>query len=86
MQPAFLQLVADRLQEGGHIHIATDWADYAGHIDEVFAQTAQFRCVERREHDGDAPLDRPQTKFERRGLRRGHRIWDWCFERICINR
>mgnify|MGYP001812329076 CR=1 FL=1 len=86
VQPDFLRLVADRLQEGGHIHIATDWANYAEHIDEVFAQSAQFRCVERREHDGDAPLDRPQTKFERRGLRKGHRIRDWCFEKICINR
>jgi tRNA (guanine-N7-)-methyltransferase len=86
LQPSFLPLVADRLRDGGRIHVATDWANYAEHIDEVFAQSALFRCIERREHDGDAPLDRPQTKFERRGLRRGHRIWDWCFEKICNNR
>jgi tRNA (guanine-N7-)-methyltransferase len=82
VQPAFLELVADRLAPGGTIHIATDWANYAEHIDGVFAASGQFRCSERREHDGDRPLDRPVTKFERRGLRHGHRIVDWRFEKI----
>jgi tRNA (guanine-N7-)-methyltransferase len=75
----FLELVAGRLETAGRLYVATDWANYAGHIDEVFARSGDFRCLERREHGGDAPLDRPQTKFERRGLRKGHRITDWCF-------
>ena len=53
----------------------------AEHIDEVFSRSDCFTGVERREHDGEAPLDRPRTKFERRGLRKGHRICDWCFEK-----
>jgi len=79
VQPEFLELVADRLESGGALHIATDWADYAGHIDEVVGASARFRLDERREHEGERPLDRPQTKFERRGLKRGHGIWDWRF-------
>ncbi len=82
VQPGLLDLVADRLVPGGTLHIATDWANYAEHIDEVLAQSDRFRCAERREHDGDEPLDRPQTKFERRGLRKGHRIFDWLCLRL----
>ncbi len=79
LQPAFLELIHSRLRPDGALHIATDWANYAEHIDEVFETCGLFVCDERREHGGEAPLDRPQTKFERRGLRKGHRIWDWRF-------
>ncbi len=82
VQTGFLDLVADRLQPGGTLNIATDWANYAEHIEEILAQSDRFTCAERREHDGDQPLDRPQTKFERRGLRKGHRIFDWSFLRL----
>jgi tRNA (guanine-N7-)-methyltransferase len=78
VQPEFLALVADRLKDGGTLNIATDWANYAEHIDAVFSQSDRFVCLERREHDGDQPFDRPRTKFERRGLKKGHRIFDWC--------
>ena len=81
VQDAFLELVAERLVDGGTLNIATDWANYAEHIDEVLARSHHFSLRERREHAGAAPLDRPQTKFERRGLRQGHRICDWCFEK-----
>ena len=81
VQPAFLSLCAERLESYGSLHIATDWANYAEHIDEIFAQSADFVCGERREHDGNRPLDRPMTKFERRGLKIGHPIWDWRFDR-----
>jgi tRNA (guanine-N7-)-methyltransferase len=82
VQAAFLDLVRQLLEPGGHLHIATDWANYAEHIDEVLAADAGFDCVERREHDGDQPLDRPRTKFEQRGLKQGHKIVDWRFRRI----
>ena len=85
IQPAFLELIHRRLNVEGTLHIATDWANYAEHIDDVLGHSALFRCDERREHDGDEPLDRPGTKFERRGLRKGHRIWDWCFIRVSNN-
>lgn len=80
VQPDFLTTVADRLSDDGTLNIATDWAGYAEHIDEVLNASDRFVCRERREHDGDNPLDRPRTKFERRGLKKGHRIWDWCFD------
>ena len=82
VQLDFLELCADRLQSHGSLHIATDWANYAEHIDEVLAASERFECSERREHDGDKPLDRPMTKFERRGLRKGHRIFDWRFTKV----
>jgi tRNA (guanine-N7-)-methyltransferase len=81
VQPAFLALAAGKLCEGGRLHIATDWENYAGHIDEIVMESEHFKLDERREHSGDQPLDRQTTKFETRGLRRGHRIWDWRFVR-----
>jgi len=82
IQPSFLDVCADRLESDGSLHIATDWANYADHIDEMLADSNRFMCAERREHDGEHPLDRPMTKFERRGLSKGHRIWDWRFKRL----
>ena len=51
--------------------------------DEVFNADHHLELAERREHDGDAPIDRLTTKFERRGLARGHRIVDWRLQRTC---
>jgi tRNA (guanine-N7-)-methyltransferase len=82
VQPAFLELCASRLQSKAALHIATDWANYAEHIDEVLSESQLFECAERCEHGGDQPLSRPATKFERRGLKKGHRIWDWRFPKI----
>ena len=84
VQPGFLALCADRLAADGSMHIATDWANYAEHIDEAFAASEHFDCAERREHQGDRPLDLPVTKFERRGLRHGHSIVDWRFDKIAL--
>ncbi len=82
VQPTFLELCASRMQSKASLHIATDWANYAEHIDEVLDESPLFACAERRQHGGDRPLNRPATKFERRGLRKGHRIWDWRFQKI----
>ncbi len=82
IQPEFLKLCASRLESNGSLHIATDWANYAEHIDEVLGDFSGFDCTERLEHDGDRPVARTATKFERRGVRHGHRIWDWRFVRI----
>ncbi len=79
IQPAFLRLIYACLEKDGALHVATDWANYAEHIDTVVAESSLFTCEERREHDGDRPLDRPRTKFEQRGLGKGHRIVDWRF-------
>jgi len=85
VQHDFLKLIADRLQEHGTLNIATDWANYAEHIDQVLDESDRFICTSRREHDGDQPLDRPRTKFELRGLKKGHRICDWIFTKYTKN-
>ncbi len=77
VQPDFLALAALKLAPGGSLHIATDWSPYAEHIDELLASSGLFTVAGRREHDGSAPLDRPGTRFEQRGLKKGHRIVDW---------
>lgn len=81
VNPPFLSLAAARLQPRGTLHIATDWENYAEHIDEKLSACNEFELVERREHGGDRPLDRFTTKFEVRGLKIGHRIWDWQYSR-----
>ena len=77
LQPEFLELAAEKLGDGGELCLATDWANYAEHIDEVIAADERFTLDERSAHAGDRPIDRPTTKFERRGLGKGHAIWDW---------
>jgi tRNA (guanine-N7-)-methyltransferase len=79
---SFLALVAGRLVADGTLNIATDWEHYAEHIDETLAASPLFALDAQREHDGSEPLDRPATKFERRGLKLGHRIHDWRFRRV----
>ncbi len=82
VQPAFLELVASRLSPDGTFNVATDWENYAEHIEAAIRESGRFECAEKRVHSGEQPLDRPVTKFERRGLRHGHRIRDWRFVRI----
>ncbi len=78
IQAAFLELVASKLASGGILHIATDWENYAEHIDDLIDRSPAFTLAQRLEHDGDHPTPgRQTTKFERRGLKMGHRIWDW---------
>jgi len=82
LQPAFLELAAQKIEAGGTLHTATDWQNYAEQIDALVNSQEHFRLSERRVHCGDDPLDRPTTRFERRGRRLGHRIWDWRLVRI----
>ena len=58
LQHSFLQLAASRLSANGCLHIATDWANYAEHIDELLAEQSSFQMLERREHAGDCALER----------------------------
>jgi tRNA (guanine-N7-)-methyltransferase len=77
VQADFLKLAAGKLKQGGALHIATDWQDYAEHIDQAVAGSDAFVVHERRVHNGEHPLDRPTTRFERRGLALGHGITEW---------
>ncbi len=82
LQPAFLALDAQKIEAAGTFHISTDWENYAEQIDALIEPHEHFRLSERRVHCGDDPLDRPTTKFERRGRKLGHEIWDWRLIRI----
>ena len=76
VQPEFVELVARRLKPGGRFRLATDWAPYAEHMLEVLRASPSFTnaspdggCVPR-------PESRPLTRFERRGQRLGHEVFD----------
>jgi tRNA (guanine-N7-)-methyltransferase len=79
VQPAFAALAASRLAPGGYFHVATDWQEYAEHVLAVLAATPGLRNTA--EVFAPRPASRPETKFERRGLRLGHGVWDIVFER-----
>jgi tRNA (guanine-N7-)-methyltransferase len=76
VSPAFAALVADRLEVGGTWRLATDWSDYAEHVDVVLA-------AEPRLEGGRTArwAERPVTKFERRGVAEGRAIVDFCYRR-----
>jgi tRNA (guanine-N7-)-methyltransferase len=77
VQPAFASLLAERLRPGGYLHLATDWEDYARWMLEVLMQVPQLANTA--EGYAERPAYRPQTKFERRGLDLGHRVYDLVF-------
>ncbi len=81
LQRKFLDLIYKKLVKGGTLCIATDWKNYAEHIDLIIKENSNFSIIKRVEHDGKACVDRPQTKFEKRGLKQGHHIWDWVIKR-----
>ena len=79
IQPHFMRLLATRLRSGGCVHAATDWQEYAAHILEVLSAEPMLENTAA----GYAPRPdyRPPTKFEQRGLRLGHGVWDIIFRR-----
>jgi tRNA (guanine-N7-)-methyltransferase len=79
LKPAFVAAVAQRLVPGGALHIATDWEDYAHEI--LATCGAEPRLVNSAADFSPRPDDRPLTKFEARGLKLGHRVWDVIFVR-----
>jgi tRNA (guanine-N7-)-methyltransferase len=76
IQPDFVALLATILDSKGILHIATDWSDYADHIREVMNTQAVFKHIAL-----DAALLRPATKFEQRGLGKGHVIADLVYQK-----
>ncbi|ANB01689.1 tRNA (guanosine(46)-N7)-methyltransferase TrmB [Ectothiorhodospira sp. BSL-9] len=81
VQPAFVGLLASRLREGGILHLATDWEDYARHMLEVMQQAGDFTNQAAEGGFSPRPSYRPLTKFEQRGQRLGHDVWDLVYER-----
>jgi tRNA (guanine-N7-)-methyltransferase len=79
LQPPLVSLLASRLKPGGYLHAATDWEAYAQQILEVFSGEPLLRNTA--EGFAVRPDYRPLTKFEQRGLKLGHGVWDIVFAR-----
>jgi len=79
VQSAWLALVADRLKPGGFLHMATDWAEYA----EWMLELSEAEPALMNLYSGFAPDSgpRPPTRFERRGVRKGHAVFDLMLKR-----
>ncbi|MBK8893383.1 MAG: tRNA (guanosine(46)-N7)-methyltransferase TrmB [Propionivibrio sp.] len=79
IQPPLVALIASRLAPGAYIHCATDWEDYA---QQMLAVLSAEPLLENTALDfAPRPATRPLTKFELRGLRLGHGVWDVVFRR-----
>ena len=82
IQPEFVRLLAGRLAPGGYLHCATDWQPYAEQMLAVLS--AESRLQNTAEAYAARPGHRPLTKFEHRGLRLGHGVWDLVFVRRAV--
>ncbi|MBM4207109.1 MAG: tRNA (guanosine(46)-N7)-methyltransferase TrmB [Gammaproteobacteria bacterium] len=81
VQPEFLNLIAYKLLNGGYFHAATDWQHYAESMLETLLANSGFNNASSNGTYCDKPDYRPLTKFEQRGLRLGHGVWDLVFVR-----
>lgn len=81
VQPDFVASLQRNLKIGGVFHMATDWENYAEHMLEVMNQVPGFKNLSAKGDYIDRPDSRPLTKFEQRGHRLGHGVWDLMFER-----
>lgn len=79
IQPGFISLLAQRLAPGGYIHCATDWENYAQQMLSVL--TGEPTLQNTVSDYAPRPDYRPLTKFEARGLRLGHGVWDLIFRK-----
>ncbi|MGD8483482.1 MAG: tRNA (guanosine(46)-N7)-methyltransferase TrmB [Thioalkalispiraceae bacterium] len=82
VQPAFAQLLRNKLKLNGIFHMATDWQDYAEHMMEVMSNAQGFENTAGTGNYIERPDYRPLTKFEQRGQRLGHGVWDLVFRKI----
>lgn len=81
VQEKFVNLLAQKIKTGGIFHLATDWENYAEHMLEVMNSNAHFTNLSADNTFVPRPDDRPITKFEQRGQRLGHGVWDLFFQR-----
>lgn len=82
VQAPFAELVKSKLKIGGIFHMATDWQNYAEHMRDVMNNIEGYRNLSVNNDYVPRPDSRPLTKFELRGQRLGHGVWDLMYERI----
>lgn len=81
VQDEFVALIASKLRHDGVFHLATDWEPYAEHMAEVMEASAGFTSQAVTPYS-TKPETRPTTKFETRGLKLGHGVWDLLYQKI----
>jgi tRNA (guanine-N7-)-methyltransferase len=79
LQPEFVALLVERMKPGAYLHAATDWQEYAEQILDVMKR--EPRLANTAQDYAPRPDYRPQTKFETRGLKLGHGVWDIVFRK-----
>ncbi|MEI7834550.1 MAG: tRNA (guanosine(46)-N7)-methyltransferase TrmB [Nitrosomonadaceae bacterium] len=79
IQSQFITLLSERLKHGGYLHAATDWEEYAQQILQVLSSEPQL--INTVTDYAPCPAYRPLTKFEQRGLKLGHGVWDLVFQK-----
>ena len=79
IQAGFVKLLCSKLKVGGYLHVATDWQEYAEWVLDVLNAEPQLQNTA--ESYAEKPSYRPLTKFENRGIKLGHGVWDMVFKR-----
>lgn len=82
VRPSFVDLLNKKLQVGGYFHAATDWQHYAESMLEVLSASEGLKNTSLSQDYCERPDYRPLTKFEQRGLRLGHGVWDLIFRKV----
>jgi tRNA (guanine-N7-)-methyltransferase len=80
IQAEFVKLLCSKLKPGGYLHVATDWQEYAEWVLEVLSAEPLLKNTA--QDYAEKPSYRPLTKFENRGIKLGHGVWDMVFERV----
>lgn len=81
VQPEFVSLVARKLVPSGEFHMATDWENYAEHMEAIMDAAEDFENTVTDGGFAPRPTERPLTKFEQRGQKLGHGVWDLIYRR-----
>lgn len=81
IQPGFVSILANKIKSGGHLHLATDWQHYAKQMLDDLSNSNDFTNSAGDTDYIPRPDYRPLTKFEQRGQRLGHGVWDLLFIR-----
>lgn len=82
IQPEFVEHLRSKLRVGGVLHLATDWENYAEHMLAVMQAAVKWQNLSATNDYIPRPEERPLTKFEKRGERLGHGVWDLKFRRV----
>ena len=82
IKPAFIELVQKKLKTGGFFHMATDWQHYAEQMLEEMDNATAFSNISGKGHYSKTQGARCETKFERRGIKLGHGVWDLIYEKL----